>query len=135
MLDLCCGTGTIGLSLAHVVQKVIGIELIEDAIKDAHFNAKENGIENVEYIAAKVEQALPAALQSIKNLPSVAVVDPPRAGLHPDVIRYIRKTLAIEYLVYVSCHKSGLLSNSTGLCRSESKSTQGAPFRYGLCVK
>ena len=82
LLDICCGTGTIGLSLASKVRKVIGIELNGDAICDAEFNAKSNGITNVEYIEGKAEDMIGKALELCGfDTEIVAVIDPPRAGL------------------------------------------------------
>lgn len=77
LLDVCCGTGTIGLTMAPHVDKVIGIDMVPEAIEDAHLNAKLNGIENVEYFAGRVETKLD--LFSRKDDEDVvAVLDPAR---------------------------------------------------------
>lgn len=81
LFDICCGTGTIGLSLASKVKKVIGIELNVDAISDAKYNAELNGISNVEYIQGKAEEVITKAFDSCSASEIVAVIDPPRAGL------------------------------------------------------
>jgi len=81
LLDLCCGTGTIGLTLASRVKKVIGVEMVEEAIADAKLNAALNGIQNVEYHCSKVEDVIDEIIKSAGSSPIVAVVDPPRNGL------------------------------------------------------
>ncbi|XP_071613705.1 tRNA (uracil-5-)-methyltransferase homolog B isoform X4 [Heliangelus exortis] len=82
LLDICCGTGTIGLSLAHQVSKIIGIEVVEKAVEDARWNAAFNGISNCEFHSGKAEAVLPQLLSSWEDArPLVAVVNPSRAGL------------------------------------------------------
>ncbi|XP_032851849.2 tRNA (uracil(54)-C(5))-methyltransferase homolog isoform X5 [Tyto alba] len=82
LLDICCGTGTIGLALAHQVSKVIGIEVVEKAIEDARWNAAFNGISNCEFHSGKAETMLPQLLSLWEDdRPLVAVVNPSRAGL------------------------------------------------------
>jgi tRNA (uracil-5-)-methyltransferase len=90
LLDVCCGTGTIGLFLAHRVHKVLGVELNKDAVRDAHINAKNNGITNAEFVAGSAETQIGTLImkaqqiakeENIENLQIVAVLDPPRAGL------------------------------------------------------
>ncbi|XP_010567124.1 PREDICTED: tRNA (uracil(54)-C(5))-methyltransferase homolog isoform X1 [Haliaeetus leucocephalus] len=82
LLDICCGTGTIGLSLAHQVSKIIGIEVVVKAIEDARWNAAFNGISNCEFHSGKAETVLPQLLSSWEDAqPLVAVVNPSRAGL------------------------------------------------------
>ena len=67
MLDICCGTGTIGLSLAKYVYKVVGIEMCEEAVIDARENAKLNGITNAEFIVGKAEDAIREVLKRRYN--------------------------------------------------------------------
>lgn len=82
LLDICCGTGTIGLALAHVCKKVIGIEMCTAAVDDARANAELNGITNTKYYATKVEAVIQEILRSLpKGEPVVGVLDPPRCGL------------------------------------------------------
>ena len=88
LLDICCGTGTIGLCLASKVKKVIGIELNVDAICDAKHNAELNGISNVQYIQGKAEEVVTKALDSCSDSEIVAVIDPPRAGLSKSVTKF-----------------------------------------------
>ena len=99
VLDLYCGAGTIGLSLAHKAKKVIGVEIIPEAIKDAEFNARTNGIENAEFYCMDATE-----FAQKKNLkPDVIIVDPPRKGLTEDLINTIADKFEPQRVVYVSC--------------------------------
>jgi tRNA (uracil-5-)-methyltransferase len=77
LLDLCCGTGTIGITMAQSVDKVIGIEIVPEAIVDAKANAERNGISNVEYYASRVEDKLDVLTKKYDS-EVVAILDPPR---------------------------------------------------------
>jgi tRNA (uracil-5-)-methyltransferase len=77
LLDLCCGTGTIGITMAKSVSKVIGVEIVPEAIVDAKANAERNGITNVEYYASKVEDKLDVLTNNYDE-DVVAILDPPR---------------------------------------------------------
>ena len=68
LLDLCCGTGTIGIYLAHAFERVIGIECVEEAVEDAKYNASLNNITNIEFHAAKLEDCLNAILEGIPEI-------------------------------------------------------------------
>eukprot|EP01117_Protostelium_nocturnum_P009539 TRINITY_DN3403_c0_g1_i3.p1 TRINITY_DN3403_c0_g1~~TRINITY_DN3403_c0_g1_i3.p1 ORF type:complete len:533 (-),score=179.09 TRINITY_DN3403_c0_g1_i3:264-1862(-) len=114
ILDLCCGTGTIGITMAKHVQSVVGIEMIAEAIEDAKHNANLNGIENCQYLVGKAEDVMRSTEGILRNKKCIAVVDPPRAGLHPTVVKAIRKCSEIEHLVFVSCDKRGLIDNALG---------------------
>lgn len=106
VLDLYCGTGTITLCLAKQAKQVIGVELVEAAIRDARENAARNGIENAAFFCADAGQA--AQKFSEENIqPHVIVVDPPRKGLSGEVIDAVVK-MAPEKLVYVSCDPATL---------------------------
>ncbi|CAG2105280.1 unnamed protein product [Medioppia subpectinata] len=128
LIDICCGTGTIGLSLASKVKKVFGIELNADAIRDAKFNAQLNAISNVEFIEGKAESMIASVLQSCGHSPVVAVVDPPRAGLNNSIIRALRSHPLLKRLVYVSCEPNKAIKNLIDLCRPPSKTYKGQPF-------
>ena len=124
VLDVCCGTGTIGLSIANHVNKVIGIEMIENAVKDARVNAINNNITNATFVCGKAEDVLQNQLRTIDaNSDAIAIIDPPRAGIHPKTIKAIRNCKAIQYLIFVSCDLQGLYNTSAGLCRSESNNS------------
>jgi 23S rRNA (uracil1939-C5)-methyltransferase len=102
--DLYCGTGTITLFVAPKVKSVLGIELAESSIADAHANAARNNILNVEFVSSDLRKALlnPDLLSKFGK-PDVLIIDPPRSGMHPDVIREILE-LAPERISYISCN-------------------------------
>ncbi|PNJ40746.1 TRMT2B isoform 6 [Pongo abelii] len=108
LLDICCGTGVIGLSLSQHTSRVLGIELVEQAVEDARWTAAFNGITNSEFHTGRAEKILPGLLKSKEDGQSiVAVVNPARAGLHYKVIQAIRNFRAIHTLVFVSCKLHG----------------------------
>lgn len=106
VLDLYCGTGTITLCLAKGAKRVIGAEIIEDAIINARKNAERNGIKNAEFICADASKAAKELKNSALH-PDVIVVDPPRKGLKPDVIETISE-MNPHRVVYVSCDSATL---------------------------
>ncbi|KAL2597418.1 hypothetical protein AAZX31_11G174500 [Glycine max] len=179
LFDICCGTGTIGLTLAHRVGMVIGIEMNASAVSDAHRNAEINGIKNIKFICSKAEDVMGSLLRDDANMPKeqsdypnisgsgndipedstfpvpengettshsesnnaevggevqkgstsrngktslqqfknvVAIVDPPRAGLHPTVIKALRTHPGLRRLVYISCNPETLVANAIELC-------------------
>ncbi|XP_028808026.1 zinc finger CCCH domain-containing protein 24 [Neltuma alba] len=181
LFDICCGTGTIGLTLAHRVGMVIGVEMNASAVSDAQRNAEINGIKNCRFICAKAEDVMGSLLKEYLNKPKeqvnvpsicgtdvdeisegstrhetengeresrcsengrqedeievqkgsdsengnslmqrfknvVAIVDPPRAGLHPTVIKALRTNQGLRRLVYISCNPESLLANAIELC-------------------
>ena len=106
VLDLYCGAGTITLALARYAKRVIGVEIVSQAIENARENQKRNGIENVEFICG--DAALAAnELKERKISAQVVVVDPPRKGLSPELIKTIAE-IAPERVVYVSCDPATL---------------------------
>jgi tRNA (uracil-5-)-methyltransferase len=172
LLDVCCGTGTIGLTLASSVGKVVGLDIVEDAIRDAEENSKLNNRPNCEWIAGKAEDTLDKVLQKYgkfvrrrvnnnnndavaeeeksgggeeekeeegepgKQLPLeeeflyddvVAIVDPPRCGLHKNVLKALRGEPRLRKIVYVSCNPESMAQNCVELCAKKHKQF-GAPF-------
>ncbi len=107
LLDLYCGAGTIGLSMAKKAKKVIGVEIVPEAIEDAKFNAWQNGIENAEFLCADASQAA-KQLRNRGIKPEVVIVDPPRKGCSEDLIHIICEDFAPERVVYVSCDPATL---------------------------
>ena len=105
VLDLFCGAGTIGIYCANDANKIVGIEMVREAVKQAQHNAKINNIENTEFIAKKVEDALPEVLQNDDF--DTIIIDPPRVGMHPKALQYV-VDLPIKKLVYISCNPSTL---------------------------
>ncbi|PNI28754.1 TRMT2B isoform 2 [Pan troglodytes] len=132
LLDICCGTGVIGLSLAQHTSRVLGIELVEQAVEDARWTAAFNGITNSEFHTGQAEKILPGLLKSKEDGQSiVAVVNPARAGLHYKVIQAIRNFRAIHTLVFVSCKLHGESTrNVIELCcpPDPAKKLLGEPF-------
>ncbi len=101
--DLYTGTGTIANFIAREVRKVIGIEYVEDAIADARENSKANGIENTLFFAGDMKDLLTEQFIEEHGRPDVIITDPPRAGMHDDVINVILSAEP-KRIVYVSCN-------------------------------
>lgn len=101
--DLYTGTGTIANFIARRVRKVIGIEYVEDAIKDARINAGVNGLTNTEFFAGDMKDVLNDEFIAEHGRPDVMIVDPPRAGMHQDVVDTILRAEP-GVIVYVSCN-------------------------------
>ncbi|XP_057782659.1 zinc finger CCCH domain-containing protein 24 [Salvia miltiorrhiza] len=201
LFDVCCGTGTIGLTLAHRVGMVVGIEMNASAVSDAERNAESNGIKNCRFVCGKAEDVIGSLMKeylslpekqdeviktsenneseansaeeninSVNNMPGtedssivnhenghgasgcskdeaklekhctsesssiplrqfrnvVAIVDPPRVGLHPIVIKVLRTQSRLRRLVYISCNPESLVANAIELCTpSPDKSEKG----------
>lgn len=106
VLDLYCGAGTITLAMAGAAGKVIGVEVVEQAVEDARQNARRNGIENVEFLCADAGKAA-LELEARGVRPDVVVVDPPRKGLNADAIEALSR-FAPQRIVYVSCDPATL---------------------------
>ena len=101
--DLYTGTGTIAQFISAGAKKVIGIEYVPEAIEDAKINAALNGIENTEFFAGDMKDVLTADFIAAHGTPDVIVTDPPRAGMHKDVVDVILAA-APKRIVYVSCN-------------------------------
>ena len=106
VLDLCCGAGTITLCMAAAAGKVVGVEIVPQAVEDARENAKRNGIHNAEFLCGDVAQVA-KDLADRGERPDVVTVDPPRKGLAPVVLQAIA-TMAPRRLVYISCDPATL---------------------------
>jgi 23S rRNA (uracil1939-C5)-methyltransferase len=101
--DLYTGTGTIGLFLAGMARRVVGIEYIEEAIRDAETNAALNGIRNARFFSGEIREVLNPDFISREGSPDVLVTDPPRAGMHKEVVRTILNA-GPGRIIYVSCN-------------------------------
>ena len=101
--DLYTGTGTIACFLARDVKRVVGIEYVPEAIEDAKVNASINGLDNTLFFAGDMKDVLTADFISEHGKPDVMIVDPPRAGMHEDVVNVILDA-APRRIVYVSCN-------------------------------
>ena len=106
LLDLYCGTGTIGLTMAQSCKKLIGVEIIGDAVNDAYKNAEHNEIKNAEFICGDAKFAA-EKLRADGVKPDVIIVDPPRKGLDSELIGTI-VGMKPEKIVYVSCDSETL---------------------------
>lgn len=101
--DLYTGTGTIAQFVSGKASKVIGIEYVPEAIEDARINAAGNGITNCEFFAGDMKDVLTDSFLAAHGAPDVMIVDPPRAGMHPDVVATIMRAEPGR-IVYVSCN-------------------------------
>ena len=101
--DLYTGIGTIAQFVSSRASKVIGIEYVPEAIEDARANAAANGITNCEFFAGDMKDMLTDAFIAEHGRPDVIILDPPRAGIHPDVAKVILNA-GPERMVYVSCN-------------------------------
>ena len=108
VFDLYCGIGTISLFMAKYAKKVYGIEIVEDAVKDAKENALNNGVDNVEFFAGDVEDVLDDLINEKGIIPDVVMVDPPRKGLDNKSIDNIMK-IHPKKMVYISCNPATLV--------------------------
>ncbi|MBQ8415781.1 MAG: 23S rRNA (uracil(1939)-C(5))-methyltransferase RlmD, partial [Clostridia bacterium] len=111
LLDLYCGIGTIGLSLANKARKVIGIEIVKEAVERAEENARRNDVTNAYFYcgdASDAEKLLENAERAHGDISGATVImDPPRKGSTPELIRYLAKR-GFERIVYVSCNPDTL---------------------------
>lgn len=106
LLDLYCGTGTIGLSMAGSAGRVIGVEVVAQAVEDARENAVRNGIENAEFFCGDAAEAA-AKLRARGEKPDVVILDPPRKGCAPELLETVAQ-MQPQRVVYVSCDPATL---------------------------
>jgi 23S rRNA (uracil1939-C5)-methyltransferase len=114
--DLYTGTGTIAQFVSRKASKVVGIEYVPEAIEDAKFNAAANGIDNCTFFAGDMKDVLNEKFIQKHGKPDVIILDPPRAGIHPDVADVILKA-APQRMVYVSCNPASQARDLAILCR------------------
>jgi 23S rRNA (uracil1939-C5)-methyltransferase len=103
VVDLYCGTGTIAMWLSGSAARVTGIELVESAVADAERNCRRNGIDNCRFVHGDIRDAL----STLTERPDVVVIDPPRVGMHKDVVAQLLALLP-DRIVYVSCNPATL---------------------------
>ena len=103
LYDLYCGTGTISQLMSPVADKVIGVEIVEEAVEAARINAKRNNVNNCEFIAGDVLKVL----DEIKERPDYIILDPPRDGINPKALKKIIE-YGVKNMVYVSCKPTSL---------------------------
>ena len=99
VLDLYCGTGTIPVFLSKYAKEITGIEIVESAVRDAEQNCRINSINNCRFILGDIKEKIP----ELDSLPDLLVIDPPRTGMHKDVVKNIME-MGVEKIVYVSCN-------------------------------
>lgn len=114
--DLYTGTGTIAQFVSSKAAKVVGIEYVPEAIEDARINAAGNGITNCDFYAGDMKDVLTDEFVQKHGHPDVIILDPPRAGIHPDVAKVILNA-APERMVYVSCNPASQARDLEILCR------------------
>ena len=125
VLDLYSGAGTITLALARGARHVVGVEVVAEAVAEAQANARRNGIDNVSFLEGEAREWL-------KNWPhewrpDVAVVDPPRAGLHPKVVRDLA-AFGPRRIVYISCNPASLSRDLADFAQRGYRLESVAPF-------
>jgi len=123
VLDLYCGVGTITLAMAKAAGKVIGVEVIQQAVQDARDNAQRNGIENAEFFCGDAGKAA-LELEERGIHPDVVVVDPPRKGLNADTIEALHR-MQPRRIVYVSCDPA-TLARDVALLKAHGYAVQSA---------
>lgn len=101
--DLFTGTGTIANFVAHQAKKVVGVEYVDTAVEDANINSAQNNITNTEFVVGDMAKIFTDAFIAEHGRPDVIITDPPRAGMHPNVIEQLLK-LEVPRIVYVSCN-------------------------------
>merc|ERR1712110_959658 len=119
VLDVCCGTGTIGLSVAHALPhaQVYGVDIVEASVQDAQHNAKLKRINTASFIAGDARVAIHQLISKAGNGKNVAILDPPRAGVHKKVIKALLACDEIDRIIYVACNPSSLLTCIPDLCK------------------
>jgi len=115
LYDLYTGTGTIALFLSSLAKKAVGVEYVPEAIEDAFINAKENGIENCSFFAGDMKDILTPEFIAVHGKPNVIILDPPRAGIHPDVAKVIVEAEP-DKIVYVSCNPATQARDIAAMC-------------------
>jgi 23S rRNA (uracil1939-C5)-methyltransferase len=103
VLDLYSGTGTIPILMSGLCREIFGIEIVESAVADAEINCRKNGVNNCTFIQGDIRRCL----SQIKQRPDVLIIDPPRSGMHKDVVKQVL-ALGVERIVYVSCNPATL---------------------------
>ena len=101
--DLYCGTGTITQLMAPAAKQVIGVEIVEEAVKAAEENAAVNGLDNCRFIAGDVLKVI----DGIEEKPDFIILDPPRDGIHPKAMPRILQ-FGVDHILYISCKPTSL---------------------------
>ena len=129
LFDLYCGIGTIGICMEKLALEIVGIELVPSAIENAKYNAELNGLSaKTKYYCGKVEELISKIASQYDKKPIIAIVDPPRGGLHKDVISKIRTCKGLDVLIYVSCNQQSLVRDALLLCKPAKGKMSGPGF-------
>lgn len=126
ILDLYCGAGTIGLSMAKSAKSIIGVEIVDAAVEDAKINAKENGTQNARFICGDAAKAA-LQLKSEKITANVVILDPPRKGCDESLLNTVARDFAPERIVYVSCDVATLARDTAILEKTGYKLIEYTP--------
>jgi 23S rRNA (uracil1939-C5)-methyltransferase len=133
LYDLYTGTGTIALFLARNARKVVGLEYVSEAVEDAVTNAAMNDIQNATFFSGDIRDLLSEEFIMLQGSPDVIITDPPRTGMHSDVIAAILKA-APQRIVYVSCNPATQARDiellSTGYTMTKSQPVDMFPFTH-----
>lgn len=127
LLDLYCGTGSIGLSMAHRVRELCGVEIVPEAVENARRNAAQNGIANARFLCADAATAA-RTLEKEELRPDVVLLDPPRAGCDAALVKTVAREFAPERVVYVSCDPATLARDCALFADSGYRVTRVQPF-------
>lgn len=110
VLDLYCGIGTIGIYIHDLVERVVGVEIIKEAIQDANYNKKLNQVDNISFLCGDVGDYI----DQFENEYDLVIVDPPRKGLKKNVLSQLKRIHA-QSIIYVSCNKTTLMRDLNDL--------------------
>ena len=121
LLDLYCGVGSIGLSMAKRVRSLVGVEIVPSAVECATQNAAQNGVQNARFLCADAGDAATLFASVKKQMgdtyrPSAVILDPPRKGSTPDLLTYLADTLCVPKILYISCNPDTLARDAKILC-------------------
>jgi 23S rRNA (uracil1939-C5)-methyltransferase len=125
--DLYGGAGSIALSLASQVRRVVGFELVPEAVNDAYSNCRLNGVDNCHFLGGDLKERLRETMRTASQpLPEVVITDPPRSGMHPQVVQAL-KEIAPGRIIYVSCNPA-TLARDLALLRDDYEILALQPF-------
>ena len=133
LLDAYCGTGTIGLCASDRINRLIGVELNADAVRDARENARRNGVTNAQFICDDAGRFMVRMAQD-GHVPDVVIMDPPRAGSDEPFLRSLL-TLMPEKVVYVSCNPETLARDLAFLCKGGYRAMKAVPVDMFPCTE
>ncbi|XP_026681277.1 uncharacterized protein LOC103511834 [Diaphorina citri] len=124
VLDLFCGSGSIALTLAKHCKKVIGIELLDQNIEDARRSASLNSIHNCTFIGGKLEDVLADVLDQLSTEEVVIILDPPRTGMIPELVRMLKRFRAAQRVIYICSNHKLPIKNLLDFCFNDENQAQ-----------